>query len=321
MLRINLFRNTGLKLISVLLASLLWFFVENEKTGLKSVEVALEYINTPETLVLMPERRETVTAMIRGPEALLPRLREGSLTAQVDLRAQTSGEVRWLLTPGDVSVPYWAEVERVEPQQFTFSLDYKASKVIPVLAYPMGSVADGYVFKDYVVNPSRVTISGPESIIEGVREIWTDPLDINGMTESFQQSVEVRVDRLGVVIESVEDYIVQVVIVPEIVERYFEGIPVVAENQQHVLELGQDSVEVWLGGPRLLLDQIRIERLTAVLDMSGLTPRAEGYELAPTIRINPPLAEQDQIDVAFYPPEVRVKMLDRASGDGSPTTG
>lgn len=321
MLRINLFRNTGLKMISVLLAGLLWFFVENEKTGLKSVEVALEYANTPETLVLMPESRETVTAVIRGPEALLPRLREGSLTAQIDLRAVTAGETRWLLTLEDVSVPYWAEVERVEPQQFTFNLDHKVSKVISVLPKLMGSVADGYVFKDYVVNPSRVTIAGPESIIKGIREIWTDPVVIEGMTESFQQPVEIRADRLGITIESAEEHIVQVVIVPEIVERYFEGVPVVAENQEHVLELGQDRVEVWLGGPRLLLDKIRVEGLTAVLDMSGLTPRAEGYELAPDIRFTPPLAEKDQIDVAFYPPGVRVKLLDRASGNGAPTTG
>jgi len=321
MLRINLFRNTGLKLISVLLAGLLWFFVENEKTGLKSVEVALEYINTPVTLVLMPESRETVTAVIRGPEALLPRLREGSLTAQVDLSAVTLGETRWLLTPEDVSVPYWAEVERVEPQQFTLNLDHLVSKIIPVLPKLPGSVADGYVFKACVVNPSKVTISGPESIIEGVRELWTDPVVIDGMSESFQQPVEVRADRPGITIKLAEEHIVQVVIVPESVERYFEGVPVVAENQMHVLELGQDSVEVWLDGPRLLLDQIRIERLTAVLDMSGLTPRDEGYELAPTIRFNPPLAEQDQIDVAFYPPGVRVKLLDRANGNGSPTTG
>ena len=98
MLRINLFRNTGLKLISVLLAGLLWLFVENEKTGLKSVTVALEYANTPETLVLMPESRETVTAVIRGPEALLPRLREGSLTARVDLRAETAALAGLVLT-------------------------------------------------------------------------------------------------------------------------------------------------------------------------------------------------------------------------------
>lgn len=319
--RINLFRNTGLKLISVLLAGLLWLFVENEKTGLKSVEVALEYTNTPETLVLMPESRETVTAVIRGPEALLPRLREGSLTATVDLRAETNGDIRWLLTPEDVSVPYWAEVERVEPQQFTFTLDRKASKVIPILPKVMGSVADGFVFKDYVVNPSKVTISGPESIIEGVREIWTDPLVIDGMTESFQLPVEVRADRPGISIESAEEHIVQVVIVPEIVERYFEGVPVVAVNQNHVLELGQDRVEVWLGGPRLLLDKIRIERLTAVLDMSGLIPRDEGYELKPTIRFSPPLTGRDQIEVSFYPPGVRVKLLDRANGDDPPTTG
>jgi YbbR domain-containing protein len=321
MLRFNLFRNTGLKLISVLLAGLLWLFVENEKTGLKSVEVALEYTNTPETLVLMPESRATVTAVIRGPEALLPRLREGSLTARVDLRAETYGEIRWQLNPEDVSVPYWAEVERVEPQQFSFELDNKASKVIPVLPELKGSVADGFVFKDYVVNPSKVTIAGPKSIIDGVREIWTEPLVIDGKTESFQQTVELRANKPGIVIESAEEHIVQVVIVPEMVERYFEGVPVVAENQRHVLELGQDSVEVWLGGPRLLLDRIRADRLSAVLDMSGLTPRAEGYELAPTIRFTPPLAERDQIEVSFYPPGVRVRLLDKANGNGLSTTG
>ena len=172
-----------------------------------------------------------------------------------------------------------------------------------------------------MVNPSKVTIAGPESIIEGVREIWTDPVFIDGMTESFQQVVEVRAVKPGIVIEYVEDYIVQVVIVPEMVKRYFEGVPVVAENQQHVLELGQDSVEVWLDGPRLLLDRIAADRLSAVLDVSGLTPRAEGYELAPAIRFTPPLAERNQIEVAIYPPGVRVRLLDRANGDGSPTAG
>jgi|GEM_PF-1240577 len=321
MLKINLFRNSGLKLISVLLAGLLWLFVENEKTGLKSVEVALEYVNTPETLVLMPEGRETVTAVVRGPEALLPRLREGSLTARVDLRGETYGESRWLLTPDDVSVPYWAEVERVEPQQFSINLDNRASKAIPVLPDLKGSVADGYVFKDYVVNPAKVTVAGPESIVEGVREIWTDPLVIDGMTESFQQTVQLRVKKPGIVIESMEEYIVQVVIVPEMVERYFESVPVVAVSGEHVLELDQDSVEVWLGGPRLLLDSIGKQRLSAVLDASGLTPRPEGYQLAPTIRFTPPLAEQDQLEVAFYPPEVRVRLLDKANGNRPGATG
>jgi len=317
MLRINLFRNTGLKLISILLAGLLWFFVENEKTGLKSVEVSLEYTNIPETLVLMPESRETVTAVIRGPEALLPRLREGGLTATVDLRAETQGESLWLLTPEEVSVPYWAEVERVDPQQFTFNLDHRASKTIPVLPKVIGSVADGFVFKDYLVNPARITISGPESIIEGVREIWTEPLEIDGMTESFQRPVQLRATKPGIEIESPEEHILQVVIVPEMVERYFEGVPLVAVSPEHILELGRDSVEVWLGGPRLLLDKIQLDRLTAVLDIRGLSPRVEGYELAPIIRFTPPLAEQDQIEVTFFPPGVRVRLLDQATGSGS----
>jgi YbbR domain-containing protein len=304
----RLLQNPGLRILSVLLATLLWFWVENEKIGFKRVEASLDYLNMPEGMILVPGSPATVKTVIRGPEALLPRIQDGGLKARVDLRGDLVGENVHLISASDVQVPYWAEVEGVEPQQVAILLDLLATKMVPVLPKVMGSVARGYLFKDYVVNPSRVKISGPASVIAGIGEIWTEPILIDGAEESFQRLVDLRADRPGVIIEGSMKHSVQLVVSPEIVERLFEDIPVVVQSLQSLPELEPERVDVRLAGPRLTLDRISFGQLQAVLDLQGLAPREAPYELEPVLRFIPPFAGQERLHVSFLPAEVRVRI-------------
>jgi hypothetical protein len=66
LMRYNPFRNLGLKVLAVILATLLWITVAGEHVVERSLRVPLEFRNVPETLEIVGNTPDTVDVRLRG---------------------------------------------------------------------------------------------------------------------------------------------------------------------------------------------------------------------------------------------------------------
>jgi len=79
----------------------------------------------------------------------------------------------------------------MDPAEITFSLDYRISKYVPLVANFHGQVEAGFTMTSYSLNPSQVVIEGPVTLIGSISEIYTDSFDLEGLRTDFSATVNI----------------------------------------------------------------------------------------------------------------------------------
>jgi len=74
-------RHVGLKVVSVVLASLLWLLVSGEQTVERALRIPLEFTNLPAQLELVGEPPDVVDVRLRGSSGTMSRIAAGELAA------------------------------------------------------------------------------------------------------------------------------------------------------------------------------------------------------------------------------------------------
>lgn len=115
--------NWPLKLLSLLLAFLLWATYTAEPASEVGFQVPLEFTHVPEKLEVASDVPAQVYVRVRGRSALLRRLSAHDFAIQVDLSGSAAGESQLQLTLDKVDAPPGVTVVRVSPSQFRLRLD------------------------------------------------------------------------------------------------------------------------------------------------------------------------------------------------------
>lgn len=189
----NPFRRLGLKLVSVVLAALLWLVVAGEQIVERALRIPLEFVNLPANLELVGELPTFVDVRVRGASGALSRVAPGELVAIVDVRAARSGQRLFHLSNSDVRTPFGVEVVQVNPSNVSMSFETSATKIVPIVPSLEGEPGPGFALGRIVSVPDRVTIVGPVSVIETLGEAITEPVSVTGATTTVVETVSVGV--------------------------------------------------------------------------------------------------------------------------------
>jgi YbbR domain-containing protein len=280
-----LFRNWPFKLLSLVLAFALWVAVTGESIIVQDYDVPLEVVlGDGFTLVGAPPDRGDVR--LRGPETLLRQIDplRHEMELQLDLSEATAGERTIQIGPDNLlGRPRGVEVARIIPNRLSVVVDERMQRTIPVEPTFMGELPAGYAIYKKLATPESVIVVGPRSKIEAVTGMATDPIPLDSRTESF-------VARVGAVPESPEIRLldsrlltvrVEIDVAPT--DVVIDSVPVVFTGQTYGATVRPDRVRVRLTGPPALVESLGAEQVRAVVDVTGLAPGAEPYDLVPRV--------------------------------------
>src|ERR1043166_854390 len=108
--------NLPLKLLSVLLAFSLWFFVNfGERDTEESLKVPLELRNIPAHLMITSPRVDFVDLRVSGPRTLLGRIDRNRLSASLDLNGVRPGPAVFRVDAEALPLPPGVQVARMNP--------------------------------------------------------------------------------------------------------------------------------------------------------------------------------------------------------------
>ncbi len=189
--------NPWLKLISLVLAIVLWFFVVSKGRTVVVVDVPVGLRNMPAGLELV-EGPETISVYVEGRERLLKKLGKGDIRFVIDLSDIKEGDNSFTVSAADIELPKVFAVEKILPGTIKLTVEEKAVKSVPVRPIVVGSPANGYVVGGIKVSPGKIKINGPKSVIAKVYSIKTEPIDITGITDSFRVSAALNISRENV---------------------------------------------------------------------------------------------------------------------------
>jgi YbbR domain-containing protein len=192
-LRHWLTHNWYLKLISIVLAAMLWMLVATETSSEVGMEVPLEYHNIPSQLEITGDTTNSVQVRLRGSPNVIRDISPKDVSTTIDLSTMRPGDKIVPLSPQNVQAPFGAEVIRVNPSSVRFDLERTMRKNVAVIPAIAGQPSDGFEVGKVSVDPNRVDVEGPESRVNTLQSIATIPIRLDRRQSHIEQTADLDV--------------------------------------------------------------------------------------------------------------------------------
>ncbi|WP_028297088.1 CdaR family protein [Olivibacter sitiensis] len=202
------------------------------------VNVALNYVNSPEKRAFHPLQSDTVSMQVEGTgwQVLFSGLRLTPLKVNVDLSGLKSRD--WIVFSnqlGYINRQFDANqtVVSVSPDTLYFSFSEQAVKKVPVkLAYDLDFKQQYNVSGEVDINPKFVTVTGPLEDLVQIESWQTDTLKRNNVSENITARLSLMKNKKSnlsvtptavemlVPVDEVTEKIIDVIIKPENAKAY-----------------------------------------------------------------------------------------------------
>jgi YbbR domain-containing protein len=290
----------GLKLISIVLAALMWLLVSGEQIVERARRIPLEFTNLPAELEIVGDPPDVVDVRLRGSSGALSRMPADELVAVLDLRAARPGRRLFHLTTTDVRTPFGVDVVQVNPASVPMTFEASSTKVVPVVPSIEGDPAPGYAVGTVTAEPSTVEVVGATTAVRLLTEAITEPVSVAGATAPVNESVTIGVPDPSVRLRTPQSARVSVSVSPAPVEWSISQVPVTAKGAAGVVQISPRHVMIQVRGPRELTGSA-VAGFEVSVDVEGLRP---GQFVLPVHVVAPP-----RIGVVKIQPEhVRVRV-------------
>lgn len=190
-------RDNTIKILSVIFAVLLWFYVITEQNPVVPKDITIpvkimnvESLNRNDLVLLDGSGSYYITLKLKGKKELLDTVNQNTVSAFADISDHiTVGENT---VPVVINgIPEGISVTSRSDHNIKVSLDKKLVIQRPVSVSITGNPKGGLANLDAVLTPSEVVLTGAESIINTVKTVKVD-VDIAGVDASVDKRLPVR---------------------------------------------------------------------------------------------------------------------------------
>lgn len=269
-------RHVGLKLLSIVVATLLWLVVTGNPEVERTLRVGLELQRAPTGLELVSAVPDTVAVRVRGPASQLSGLGPGDLSVVIDLDGVRAGRRLFPLTADQVTVPYGVQVSQVTPTALPLTFEATAEKVVPVRPRIEGTPVPGHSVTNVSVNPSHVRIEGPESGVNGLTEVVTEPVSVERATSLVREAVTIDLLDEGVRLSGGGTAVVTVTVAADTTERTVTGVSIGQRGAgAGGVVLAPAVAAVTVQGAGDVVDRLSAADIALFVEVTGTSPAAE----------------------------------------------
>jgi YbbR domain-containing protein len=264
-------RNFALKVLSVLIAFSLWFFVNfGERDSEESLKVPLELRNIPAHLMITSPRVDFIDVRVSGPRALLGRIDRNRLSIGLDLGGVRPGPAVFRVDVGALNLPRGVQAARINPSQITLELERVSQRSVPVKLHLRGKPPSDFQVGDTKVSPETVQVTGPASDVHDVTAVSTEPLDVSAATTGTIER-ELRLEPAGDYISFSASRVAAQVRIEEIqVTREFKGVAVEVRDASVPYKVAPDRLRLTVRGPKRLLTDLELDAGAVYIDADGV---------------------------------------------------
>ena len=177
--------NWTFKLISLVLALMLWMFIMGERRLEVGYRVPLELQNIPKELMVANEVPSLVDVRVSGPRTLQMKVSPNDISIIVDLVDLKPGLTTFKQLEERLNLPSGLRVTRLSPSFIDLKLERIKQKLVPVKIALAGEPLSGFKVHNVRVVPDEVIIEGGETELKSISEVTTEEVNLNGVNEGF----------------------------------------------------------------------------------------------------------------------------------------
>lgn len=194
----KLLNNIGLKLISVVVAVVLWFLVvivddPKERRPYYPIPVTLTNVDLLEKenkVYEVLDNTDVARVTVEVPRSDLDKLSAADIVAEADMSKLTAVNtiaIEYRVINDDVNVISITGNRDV----VRLSVEDKVSQWVEVRQNVIGEVAEGHIISEISINGTNIEVTGPQSAIERIDHAEID-FDVSGAKTSLNMAVETK---------------------------------------------------------------------------------------------------------------------------------
>jgi len=187
-------RHPAYFLIAFIAACLSWYAATGKRRAtisVRSSKAGLTLVNLPSDIILTSSVPDVLNLQLRGPLPLIGAA-SSSMEVYLDLSGARPGKNLYPIDLSSIPVPPEIEVLSVDPGEIEIELERLQIRSFPVQPVLEGRPAPGYVLGAVRAQPEIVRIQGPGNRLGDFDSVETLPISIEGVAETLEIPVELR---------------------------------------------------------------------------------------------------------------------------------
>lgn len=233
-----------LKLLSLIIGASLWYFVVGQDQVDMIVTIPLELHNLPADLVIANQYKKDIEVAIRGPRRLIQEMRQQNISRPVDLSKAAPGTVAVKNDSDSIRFPQGIAVQRVQPANITLLVDRLVHKDFAITPMTKGKPAAGFVLENLTLNPPRITVTGPQTVLDRETTLKTSIINLEALDRSTTLQVHLTLNEalLKLIGETVIE--ANIVLKETMVRKTVRGIPINVRDSSQAVKTIPPTVAV-----------------------------------------------------------------------------
>lgn len=293
--RDKVFRNRIFSIVvSLALSFFLWLALSAQDTSTSELSVPLELANMPANLAVKSDLPTSITFQVMANTAQLRFLSDRKLHVWINAASAREGYNAFTVDPDALDLPRGVQVRRVTPQVIEFEAVKTADKVLPLKPTVSGAVNPAFRVRALTIEPDRVTVQGPKEVLDGLTELATTPIPLEGLTQTTTLTVTPAVADLdiGGLIVTPREIKVLINVEERTVEEAFTGLPVVVDfknggGRPRGLTLEPEQVDITVSWPASRARTVKSEDIRVRVSVDADRLREEKSLSLPVVAVPP----------------------------------
>src|SRR5262249_38604413 len=246
-------------------------------------------------------RIDYIDLRLRGPRSLLDGIK--SKRIRLDLNEVRPGVSSFRINADMLSFPRGVRIVRISPAQINLDIARMIKRLVPVHLETVGTLPHGYTLTATDILPDKVEVSGPDSTVEKIRAIQTDPIELNNLTQPVTQDLNLRGPEEELVSYNIERVLVRLGVQEIVATREFRQLKIEIRNAAYRATLVPEQVHIKVRGSQRLVEGTQADGITVFVDALEQKP---GVVTVPVAILLPPGLEL----VSQEPTEVKLQLVD-----------
>ncbi|MEK7773677.1 MAG: CdaR family protein [Deltaproteobacteria bacterium] len=178
-----------LKVLALVFAVALWFFVAGQSSTEVGFLVPIGFKGIPKDMVMASAPPEEIEVRIMGPRFVINNVSPSQIKVEIDLSGVGEGLNNFRILSRDIVLPMGVNVVKTRPVSVDIRLERLITVNLPVKVRLTGRPPYGYKVIGVNVSPMKVTANGVKKEMKDLSGIYTNPVDVSGLVSSASFTV------------------------------------------------------------------------------------------------------------------------------------
>lgn len=274
--------NWKAKLACIVIAVIVYFFHQFSSYSKKTIVIPLDVVEEGVMTPLEPLHVKNVRVTVRGKSEDIQRISDENFHAYADISSATKkGLSKFpVLVDANKDVLSLETIEiSTKPEYVEINLDEKYERYVLIEPLVKGDVAQNFEYEIESVNPSTVKMTGPKSLLQKMRSVYTEAVDVDRKSSSFE--TKVPLENKNSLIKFISDKEMSVLVNVKIYEnkktKTFAAIKNSYKNvsQDFVAKASNEYFDINLEGAVSAIDALRNKDIQLYVDLTEIGEEGE----------------------------------------------